>query len=147
MPSRWEAPSPAGRSAWTEGLLQSLRGERSNWFLQKSEQHRRPVLPSLRHSSARAGGGWVLKLRLQRSDSGRGPGLGAQKQREEAGLWWLRVYPEEAWAHQRGKVPLFRLAPGEGHNHQKSFFPCVCAPRQQDTTYRRSRGGYKSPPP
>ena len=71
-------------------------------------RHRHPALPSLRLSSFGAGGGWVkLKLRLQRSDPGRGPGMAAWRQPEEAGVWPLRGYLEEAWACQRGKAPLW----------------------------------------
>ena len=49
--------------------------------------------------------------------------MAVQRQPEEAGLWQLRVYTEEAWAHQRGKLPLLGGAQGEGQDHHKSFFP------------------------
>ena len=66
----------------------------------------------------------MLKLRLQRSDPGRGLGLAVRRQPEEAGLWQLRVYSEEARACQRGKVPLLGATGEEGWDHYKSFFPC-----------------------
>lgn len=37
------------------------------------------------------GGGWVLKLRFQRTDLGRGLGLDAQKQPKVASVWYRRV--------------------------------------------------------
>jgi len=46
-------------------------------------------------SSVGARGDWTLKPRLQRSDSGRSPGLAAWKQPEETVLWQLIVYSEE----------------------------------------------------
>ena len=84
----------------------------------------------------------MLKLRCQRSDPGRGPGLAVQRQPEE-----LRVHSEEAWAHQRGKVPLMVGVQGEGWDHRKIFPPRVCALRQQDTAYRSSRGRHELLPP
>ena len=61
-------------------------------------QYHRPAPRSLRHLSASVGRVWVLKLGLWRSDSGRGLGLAALRQPEEAGVWKLRVHSEEAWA-------------------------------------------------
>ena len=46
-----------------------------------------PCTPSLRHASACADGGWVLKLGIQRSDPGRGLGLAAWKQPKGARVW------------------------------------------------------------
>lgn len=65
----------AGRSVGMERELKSLRGEGSNQSTEgKTERdlHRWSVpplaLPSLRHLFSVVGRGWVLKLRLQRSD-------------------------------------------------------------------------------
>ena len=55
-----------------------------------------PSLLSLRHSSTSAGGVWVLKLRLKKSDPGRGLGWAAWRQPKEAGVWQIRVNSEEA---------------------------------------------------
>lgn len=66
----------------------------------------------------------MLKLRLQRSGPETGLGLAVRRQPEEAGLWQLRVYSEEARACQRGKVPLLGGTREEGWDHYKSFFPC-----------------------
>lgn len=46
-----------------------------------------PALPSPRHTSPGAGGNRVLKLKLQRTDLGRGQGLAVQRHPEEAGVW------------------------------------------------------------
>ena len=104
------SPSPAGRPVWMEGELQSLEGESAATSLRMAKwgvictegRHHHPALPSMRCSSVGVGGGWGLKLRLQRSDPGKGAGLIARRQPEEAGLWQLRVYSEGAWAHQWG---------------------------------------------
>ena len=65
----------------------------------------------LRHSEA----GWVLRLRLQRSVSGRGLGLAVWKQPEGARKWCAKGWEltatakgtrEEAWACRRSKAPL-----------------------------------------
>ena len=42
-------------------------------------------------------------------------------------LWQLRVYYEEVWACQRGKLPLLGDTWGEGWDHHKNFFPCECS--------------------
>lgn len=49
-------------------------------------------LPSLKCSSAGTDSGKMLKLRLWRSDPGKGPGFTMWRQHEEAGMWQLRVY-------------------------------------------------------
>ena len=53
------------------------------------------------------------------------------------GVW------EEAWAHQKGKVPLLWGAWGEGQDLHRSFFLCVYALRQQVTAYMSSGGGHE----
>lgn len=70
----------AGRSAGTDRELQRLRGKCS-WLaagIIETDQHRWSwpphYLPSPRHMSAGTHGGWVLKLRVQRTDLGRGMG-------------------------------------------------------------------------
>ena len=111
---------------------QSLRGECSNQFaggkmesdLQGSGYHH-PTLPSLRRPSAGVGRGWVLKLRLQRSDPGKGSRLAAWRQHDEAGVWQLSMHKKEAWARQRGKAPLLGGTRGEGRDRHRSFFPCM----------------------
>ena len=105
------------------------------------------VLPRLRCLSTGVGGGCVLKLRFRRSDPGRGPGLAVWRQPEEARVWQLRVCSEEAWANQRGKVPLLGGAQGEGWDRYRSFFPCTHGLRQQDTTYTSSGGRCELPLP
>ena len=102
-----------------------------------------PALPSLRPSSA--GAGWGLRLRLQRSDPGRGLGLAAWRQSEGARVWCAtpgRVR-EEAWAHQRGKAPLLGGTQGEGYAHRRRVFLCLRALRWQGTAYTSSGGGCK----
>lgn len=68
-----------------------------------------PVHPSLRSSSAEVGGGWVLRLGLQRSDPGRGLGVAVRRQPEVARVWCTLTDGdlEEGWGHQRCRVPLF----------------------------------------
>lgn len=56
------------------------------------------------------GGGWVLKLRHQRKGPERRLRLATQNWPEEAGLWKLKVYQEEALAQQKVKVPLLKDA-------------------------------------
>lgn len=48
--------------------------------------------------------GWVLKLGLQRSDSGRDRN---QLCRDTLPEWQPRTYLEEAWGCKRGKMPMF----------------------------------------
>ena len=50
----------------------------------KDGQCQHPALPSLRCSYAGAGGGWVLRLALQRSDLGRALRLAVWRQPERA---------------------------------------------------------------
>lgn len=52
-----------------------------------------PCPPSLRGSSVGAGGGCVLKLRLQKSGSGRGPGLAAQRHPDNRGCTRKKLCP------------------------------------------------------
>ena len=89
------------------------------------------------------GRGWVPKLR----HPGRGLGLAVWKQTESAGVWQLRVYVEEAWAHQRSREPLLGWAHEErGRTTIGASFP-VHALRQQVTVYMSSGGGHKLPLP
>lgn len=96
----------------------------------KNNLHRRLTPPhcdpNLRYSSVSGGGDWVLKLRLQSSGPGKGPEL-SMETTWRGQLWQLRVYYEEAWACQRGKLPLLGDTWGEGWDHHKNFFPCECS--------------------
>ena len=66
------------------------------------------------------GGGWVLKLRFQRTDLGRGLGLDAQKQPEVASVWYRRVVLPTRSVCNRAQVhhqnPIANTSPkgGEG---------------------------------
>ena len=78
VPAPGEVPSLVAKSAGTEGELQSLGGEHSTLFAERY-LHRRsvlPALPSLGRLSPGEGRGWVLRLRLQRSDPGERTGVG-----------------------------------------------------------------------
>lgn len=96
----------------------------------KNNLHRRLTPPhcdpNLRYSSVSGGGDWVLKLRLQSSGPGKGPEL-SMETTWRGQLWQLRVYYEEVWACQRGKLPLLGDTWGEGWDHHKNFFPCECS--------------------
>ena len=52
----------------------------------------------------------MLKLRHQRKGPERRLRLATQNWPEEAGLWKLKVYQEEALAQQKVKVPLLKDA-------------------------------------
>ena len=74
-----------GRWARPEGKPQSIREKGSSWTEEgKTERHSQTIgttawcTPSLR----RRGSGWALRLGLQRSVPGRGPGLALYKQPE-----------------------------------------------------------------
>ena len=78
------------RSAGTEGEPQSLGEKHSSWAevgKAEAEAYRQLVPPLGHHSLKHWGGGWALRLRLQRSAPGRGLGLDVWKQPEEAREW------------------------------------------------------------
>ena len=68
-----------------------------------------------------------LRIRVQRSDLVRGLGWSADRQPD--GLRVLGAITEgiqeEAWAHQRGKVPVLWGARGERWDHHQSCFLCM----------------------
>lgn len=137
IPTSWKVPSLTGISARMEEELQSLRREHSNWFVKgKMERDLCTTFHSLRHSSDWVGRDWVLKLRLQKSDWGRGLGLAVWRQPEGAGVWGTTtgMYKEEAWGCQRGKSPLLGDTWGEEQDCHKNFFPDTCTCRQVPPT-------------
>ena len=74
VPAPRDVSSPSRRSSWMEGELQNANPR----VICIEGWHRHPALLNMRYSSVSVGGGQVLKLRLWRSVSGRGPGLGAE---------------------------------------------------------------------
>ena len=111
-PASGEPPSPAGRSAGTEGEPQGLEGEPSNqsaagrteWDLHRWSVPC-PVHPSLRWASASAHGGWGLQHEVWKQtwggdccwpwrDSLRGQEWGAPQQ---------RMFAEEAWTSREAR--------------------------------------------
>ena len=79
-----KVPSLAGRSARTEGEFQSP--EKTATGLRRTKQREtytndlcQPALPSLRCLSVGAARGWVLRVRLQRSDPEERMGVGFMK--------------------------------------------------------------------
>ena len=85
--------------------------------------------------------GLGMKLRLQRSDPGRGPELAAWRQLEETGLWLT----ESALGGKPGPASqaLLQGAWGEGRDCSQSLLLPVHALRQQETTYTSSGSGCK----
>ena len=93
LPSSWECPSPAGRSARIDRGLERLRGECSSRPVAgraERDQHNGPgqltVLPSLRCMPASACSGWIQKLRRQRQTRGEDL-IWLHRQREGPGVW------------------------------------------------------------
>ena len=105
-----------------------------------------PALPSLRHVSASAGGGWVLHLRLWRSNSGGVLGLAVQRRPE--GL----DYGTSTTKGARGRrldLPQRQGATvgatqGERQGCFKSLLPHTHGLRLQDTAYASSGGEERS---
>ena len=82
------SPFTGRNSGWAEGKLQSHRGEHSNRGAEGKEKRflHRGSVPTSTHqpetlvcSPARSGGGWELRLRLQRSDPRERTGNGCVK--------------------------------------------------------------------
>lgn len=96
-----------------KGELWGLGGECSNPFEEgkvESDPHRWLVPPSCTPQPKThifwCGWGldaeaWALEVRHREK-----AGLAVQRQPEGARVWQMMVYLEEAWAHQRGNVPL-----------------------------------------
>lgn len=61
--------------------------------------------------------------------------MAAQIQPKDAELWQLRMYLEEVWAHQRGKLSLLGGKKEKGVTAVRMSFP-MSAPRQEVTMYR-----------
>lgn len=88
-----KGPSLVGRSDRTKGELQSMRGECSRWFVasrpeeeQKNQCHC-SALPSLKYTTTTVGRGWMLELRIWRSELWRGLELAVWKQPQCGGCW------------------------------------------------------------
>ena len=88
-----ELPSLAGRSAGTDGKLQGLRGECSNWApAGRTERPAQRVLPTSLGSPVQdmhplvCMGAECWKLGLQWTDLGKGLGFAAQRQSEGTGV-------------------------------------------------------------
>ena len=143
-----EVPLLAGRSAGTEGAFWNLRGEQSNPIQRATwsktctgGQSQCLELPSLRYSSLGEGEGWVLRLRLQRSEPGRRLVLAVWRQPEGGAVVCLATtqgVQEEAWAHWRGRVPWLEGVQGEGQDPHRSFSPCVHS-QVAGITYKSSK--------
>ena len=102
----------------------------------------RPALPSLRHVPASAGGGWVLHLRLWRSNSGGVLGLAVQRWPE--GLEYGTSTTKGAWGRSldlpQRQGATVGVTQGERQDCFKSLFPYIHGLRLQDTAYASSGG-------
>ena len=108
-------------------------------------QHSHHTLPSLTCCPIRVGGGWGLKLSLWRWDPGK-------RERTQVGCretgWGgcgvsMRVRSEGVCARTESQRVLVAgegsgVGMRRGQDHRRNFFPCVCALKKQDTTYRSS---------
>ena len=103
------------------------------------------ALPSLRRSLAGAGGGWVLRLGIRRSDPARGLGLVGWRQPEGARV---RCGTTEGVREERGPTREARRHCGgsweerSGTTIGASF--SVPSLRQQGTAYMSSRGSHEA---
>ena len=90
----------------------------------------------------------MLRLGLWRSEQGRGLGLAACRQPEGARVWCASIkgVQEEAWADQRGKMPLLGVREERGGTSIGASFSAH-ALRWQSTAYMSSRGRYEPPLP
>ena len=86
------------------------------------------------------GGGWRLRLRLQRSVLARGPELALWKQLEglESSVPWHGEWNaiaegnlEEVRAHKRSKAPLLERTRGRRVDCHRNIFPCAQANSQR----------------
>ena len=101
--------------------------------------HRSSAPLSQHCSLSRVVGGWVLRLRLQRSFPGREPGLALWRQRKGLGSDDHRlgsITPQlwecgRKWALRRSKAPLLWRARGGGVDHHRNLFPCACTDFQE----------------
>ena len=87
-PPQWWEDQPGWRGSFRASEESTANGlQRAKWRVTCTDNcYCCPELPNLRHSSTGEGRGWVLKLRLQRSDPGRSLGLTVGRQPEKAGV-------------------------------------------------------------
>lgn len=122
----------SGREIGLYRELWSLGGEWNKWFVEgktKNDLHRSLAPPPWAPPPETlllvwvGAGYWSSDFRGP--DPEKGPWLAACRQPGEAGQWQMRVYSEEAWVHQRGKMPLQGVVVwGEGQDYPKSVFLC-----------------------
>ena len=150
-----------GRLDRTEGEPQSLRGECSDQFTAVKQRKtcteglHCSVFPSLLHSYTGASGYWTLKLRICRSDKGRGLGVSRMEiplRGLECGTPQPRKYRKKPGPTREARhYVLFCFVfgggwlPGEGRDHHRSFFLQVHALRQQGTVQGSSSCKYELP--
>ena len=110
------SPLTSGDISWDrKGASEARRRtQQSAEGRKERDRHRGSELPCCNPQPRTPAGtcrGWVLNLRLQRTDPGRGLGLAARRQPEGPGVWYgwqPGVYVEEARACHRSEAPLVR---------------------------------------